>query len=210
MQWLPPKGLGHSAHTGSHSSKRARGITSQHGAQIEWSLCISKHRCTPRKPNQLGICSHKKSVNKPLRNRCQWIGGSKGGWRAAGGCAHKADSARHCRVGSCRLCPSAYARPAARSSGASSWTGVPQGWNHETWHTPAARPSCRNRAAAESSVLRSALALVRPHRITEGSQYGVTAGYDGVAAHGRACTARRKGTATQPRADARGIRGYLW
>ena len=76
--------------------------------------------------------------------------------------------------------------------------------------TPAARPSCRNRAAAESSVLRSALALVRPHRITEGSQYGVTAGYDGVAVHGRTYTARRKGTAPQPRADARRIQGYLW
>ena len=50
-------------------------------------------------------------------------------------------------------------------------------------------------------------ALVRPHRLVGGLKYAITAGYDGVAAHGRACAARRNGTATHVRAAARGIQG---
>lgn len=78
------------------------------GASASASIVVPRAKLTSS-----ASAATKPSANKPLRSRCQWVCGSEGGWRAVGGCAHKAHSARHCRVGSCRLCPSAYARPAA-------------------------------------------------------------------------------------------------
>ena len=174
------------------------------GASASASIAVPR-----AKPTSSASAATKTSANKPLRNRCQWVGGSEGGWRAAGVVLTKltpqaivasafVDYVHQHTTHLQRAVPALHHGPECRRVGTT------------RLGTPAARPSCRNLAAAESSVLRSALALVRPHRITEGSQYGVTAGYDGVAVYGRAYTARRKGTAPQPRADARRIQGYLW
>jgi hypothetical protein len=81
-------------------------------------------------------------------------------------CAHKADSASHCRVGFRRLCPSAYDPPAVRSAGAASWTGVPQGWNHETWHTccPSVLPQSRSGRIFCASICARARPTAPHHR----------------------------------------------
>ena len=173
------------------------------GASASASIAVPR-----AKPTNSASAATKTSANKPLRIRCQWVGGSEAEWRALGGWAHKADSARTCRVGSCRPCPSAYAPPAARSAGAASWTKVPQGRSHETWHTccPSILPQSRSGRLFCASICARARPTAPHHK---GLTVGVTAGYDGVAEHGRACTARHNGTATQLRTDAGGIQGYL-